>query len=210
MCGIAGSYRAASPQHVQRMVERLRHRGPDGGGTTDTAVGSLGHTRLAILDIEGGHQPLGDGRAWISFNGEIYNHQELRRRYLGDRTLRTRTDTEVILHLYMLLGPQCVSLLDGMFAFAIINDGELFLARDPLGIKPLYIGAHGATLYFASEIKALAEVTDDIHEFPPGCWCHSARGEKRCCARPSPTNFPKRLSPDRSRNTPQGQAPPTS
>jgi asparagine synthase (glutamine-hydrolysing) len=159
------------------MVERQRHRGPDGVGTTDTAVGSLGHTRLAILDIDGGHQPLGDGRSWISFNGEIYNHQELRRRYLGDRPLRTRTDTEVILHLYELLGPQCVTLLDGMFAFAIISGGELFLARDPLGIKPLYIGAHGATLYFASEIKALAQVTDDIHEFPPGCWCHSAHGE---------------------------------
>jgi asparagine synthase (glutamine-hydrolysing) len=179
MCGIAGSYQAAAPEHIQRMVERLRHRGPDGAGTMDTAVGSLGHTRLAILDIAGGHQPLGDGRAWISFNGEIYNHQELRHRYLGDRALRTRTDTEVILHLYELLGPQCVSLLDGMFAFAIISGGELFLARDPLGIKPLYIGARGTTLYFASEIKALAEVTDDIHEFPPGCWCHSAHGETR-------------------------------
>jgi asparagine synthase (glutamine-hydrolysing) len=179
MCGIAGSYRGSSPEHVQRMVERLRHRGPDGAGTTDTAAGSLGHTRLAILDIAGGHQPLGDGRTWISFNGEIYNHQDLRRRYLGDRALRTRTDTEVILHLYALLGPQCVTHLDGMFAFAIISGGELFLARDPLGIKPLYVGAHGATLYFASEIKALAEVTDDIHEFPPGCWCHSAHGETR-------------------------------
>jgi asparagine synthase (glutamine-hydrolysing) len=161
------------------MVERLRHRGPDGVGTSDTAIGSLGHTRLAILDVEGGHQPLGDGRAWISFNGEIYNHQELRRRYLGERALRTRTDTEVILHLYALLGPRCVELLDGMFAFAIISGGELFLARDPLGIKPLYIGSRGATLYFASEIKALTQVTDDIHEFPPGCWCHASHGETR-------------------------------
>jgi asparagine synthase (glutamine-hydrolysing) len=179
MCGIAGSYRGSSPEHVQRMVERLRHRGPDGAGVTDTTVGSLGHTRLAIVDVAGGHQPLGDGRTWISFNGEIYNHQELRHRYLGNRELRTRTDTEVILHLYALLGPRCVALLDGMFALAILSGGELFLARDPLGIKPLYVGIHGATLYFASEIKALAEVTDDIHEFPPGCWCHSAHGETR-------------------------------
>jgi asparagine synthase (glutamine-hydrolysing) len=161
------------------MVERLRHRGPDGAGMTDTTVGSLGHTRLAIVDFEGGHQPLGDRRAWISFNGEIYNHQELRNRYLGDHELRTRTDTEVILQLYARFGPQCVALLDGMFAFAILSGGELFLARDPLGIKPLYVGAHGATLYFASEIKALAEITDDIHEFPPGCWCHSSHGETR-------------------------------
>jgi asparagine synthase (glutamine-hydrolysing) len=161
------------------MVERLRHRGPDGAGTTDTPVGSLGHTRLAIVDVASGHQPLGDGRTWISFNGEIYNHRELRSRYLSDRELHTRTDTEVILHLYALLGPQCVTLLDGMFAFAIVSGGELFLARDPLGIKPLYVGAHGATLYFASEIKALAQVTDDIHEFPPGCCCHSVRGETR-------------------------------
>jgi asparagine synthase (glutamine-hydrolysing) len=179
MCGIAGSYRGSSPEHVQRMVERLRHRGPDGAGMTDTIIGSLGHTRLAIVDVDGGHQPLGNSRAWISFNGEIYNHQELRSRYLSDHDLRTRTDTEVLLHLYALLGPRCVELLDGMFAFAILSGGELFLARDPLGIKPLYVGIHGATLYFASEIKALAEVTDDIHEFPPGCWCHSAHGETR-------------------------------
>ncbi len=179
MCGIAGSYPTASPEHVRRMVARLRHRGPDGAATVDTPAGNLGHTRLAILDIAGGQQPLGDGRSWISFNGEIYNHQDLCRRHLGDQLLRTRTDTEVILHLYTLLGSQCVGLLDGMFAFAILSEGELFLARDPLGIKPLYIGTRGATLYFASEIKALAQLTDDIHEFPPGCWWHSVHGQTR-------------------------------
>jgi asparagine synthase (glutamine-hydrolysing) len=179
MCGIAGVYHAPSPEHVRGMVARLCHRGPDGHGTMNTAAGSLGHTRLAIVDIARGHQPLGHGRAWISFNGEIYNHQDLRRRYLNDQQLQTHTDTEVILRLYDRLGPECVALLDGMFAFAILSDGELFLARDPLGIKPLYLAARGASLYFASEIKALAPVADEVHEFPPGCWYHSARGQTR-------------------------------
>jgi asparagine synthase (glutamine-hydrolysing) len=161
------------------MIARLSHRGPDGSGLIDTSAGILGHTRLAIVDVDGGQQPLHNSRAWISYNGEIYNHQELRRRHLSGQLLSTRTDTEVIVHLYDRFGPQCVSMLDGMFAFAILDGDELFLARDPLGIKPLYIGTRGQTLFFASEIKALALVADDIHEFPAGCWYHSALGETR-------------------------------
>jgi asparagine synthase (glutamine-hydrolysing) len=141
MCGVAGSYRARSTAHVQTMIARLTHRGPDGSGQIDTRAGSLGHTRLAIVDVEGGHQPLRNGRAWISFNGEIYNHQDLRRQYLDAQAFHARSDTEVILQLYARFGPQCVSMLDGMFAFATLDDDTLFLARDPLGIKPLYIGS---------------------------------------------------------------------
>ena len=179
MCGIAGSYRARSPEAVRKMIDRLRHRGPDGTGQAETPAGALGHTRLAILDVASGQQPIRFHRHWISYNGEVYNHQELRRRYLADQPMRTGTDTEVVLRLYALMGPRCVEWLDGMFAFAIQGDDGLFLARDPLGIKPLYIGVRGATLFFASEIKALSQVTDDIHEFPAGCWYHTRSGMVR-------------------------------
>jgi len=179
MCGIAGSYRANSSDQVQKMIEQLVHRGPDGKGLMDAQAGVLGHTRLAILDVAGGHQPIRHAQHWISFNGEIYNHLDLKKTYLADQALRTRTDTEVVLHLYAELGPRCVELLDGMFAIALISNGELFLARDPIGIKPLYIGAQGDRMYFASEIKALSRVTHDIHEFPAGHWYHSRLGMRR-------------------------------
>ena len=138
--------------------------------------GTLGHRRLAILDIEGGNQPMGIDKTWITFNGEIYNYRELAREHLGEQTLRTHSDTEVILHLYRKFGTRCVELLDGMFAFAILDGNELFMARNPLGIKPIYYGEHDGALYFASEIKALAEVTNTIHEFPAGYWLHSHKG----------------------------------
>ena len=179
MCGIAGAYQIDAPEKIQRLIEQLKHRGPDGTGIHHTPTGSLGHTRLAILDVAGGHQPISYHDHWISFNGEIYNHQDLRRRYLANRSLKTRTDTEVVLQLYTLFGPRSAELLDGMFALAIIGHSELFLARDPIGIKPLYVGNQGDTLYFASEIKALAQVTDDIREFPAGCWYHSRLGLRR-------------------------------
>ncbi|MFH1523612.1 MAG: asparagine synthase B, partial [Chloroflexota bacterium] len=180
MCGIAGVIGKQQPGEVGKMLERIKHRGPDGRGCYDLTAGTIGHRRLAILDVAGGSQPLRVGRDWIAFNGEIYNHQELRRRYLADRPFRTRTDTEVILRLYRNLGTRCVGLLDGMFAFAIYNDaGEYFLARDPLGIKPLYTGTRGGQIYFASEIKALTSVADSIQEFPPGYWYHSRLGWKQ-------------------------------
>lgn len=178
MCGITGSHPLTSAEAVQGMVEQIKHRGPDGHGVVDLAASSLGHTRLAILDVAGGQQPMNYNQHWLSFNGEIYNHQALRHRYLRGHTLHTRTDTEVILHLYTRLGPACVELLDGMFALALVSRDELLLARDPLGIKPLYMGARAGMLYFASEIKALTQVTDDIQEFPAGHWYHSKLGWK--------------------------------
>jgi asparagine synthase (glutamine-hydrolysing) len=179
MCGIAGAYQGQSLEGVKQMVDRLKHRGPDGDGVMPVEVATLGHTRLAIVDVEGGAQPLKHKQISISFNGEIYNFEDLRRRYLADQEFKTHTDTETVLHLYRRFGPRSVELLDGMFAFAIISDGELFLARDPLGIKPLYIGEKNGKLYFASEIKALSQVTDDIREFPAGHWFHSRQGLKQ-------------------------------
>jgi asparagine synthase (glutamine-hydrolysing) len=176
MCGIAGTHHGVSQSKVNKMVKQLKHRGPDGDGLIPTGTATLGHTRLAIVDVAGGQQPMQDGEAWIAFNGEIYNFMELRQNDLKGQKFKTRSDTETVLRLYQLFGPDSVLRLDGMFAFAIAWQGEVFLARDPLGIKPLYYGEKDGGFCFASEVKALALVTDDIHEFPAGYWYHSQKG----------------------------------
>lgn len=176
MCGIVGISTKTLPEVVQPLVDRLKHRGPDSDGIIQTTAGALGHTRLAILDVAGGQQPMRHGQLWIAYNGEIYNHRCLRQQRLAAATFTTSTDTEVILQLYAHYGPECVAWLDGMFALAIQDSDELFLARDPLGIKPLYWSKRGETLYFASEIKALTPVTSEILEFPPGHWYHTRLG----------------------------------
>ena len=166
MCGIAGIFhhgtpKPVDPQRVERMCDALVHRGPDGSGVwTEHGVG-LGHRRLSIIDLEGSPQPMHsvDGRAVIVFNGEIYNFQELRRE-LADlgATFRTEGDTEVILAAWQHWGPDCLQRLNGMFAFALydIDKRQLFLARDRLGVKPLFM-AHlsDGSLAFASELKGL-------------------------------------------------------
>lgn len=176
MCGIAGVFLKQTSQNVEKMISTLTHRGPDGQGLKNLPNGTLGHTRLAILDLAGGDQPMGFDKTWITFNGEIYNYRDLAYEHLTEVSLKTHSDTEVILHLYRKFGTRCVELLDGMFAFAIMDGSEFFMARDPLGIKPLYYGMHNAGLYFASEIKALSQVTDDINEFPAGHCFHSRVG----------------------------------
>ena len=177
MCGITGIYPGQAGPEVEQMLRLIQHRGPDGRGVTEAPGGTLGHTRLAILDPAGGHQPMQTGNSWISFNGEVYNYAELRQQHLPEsQALCSHTDTEVVLHLYDLLGPSSVELFEGMFALAILHDDELFLARDPLGIKPLYFASKDDKLYFASEIKALALVSPVVHEFPAGYWYHSRLG----------------------------------
>ncbi|MBI4951907.1 MAG: asparagine synthase (glutamine-hydrolyzing) [Myxococcales bacterium] len=165
MCGIAGIValdpRAQpSAERLVRMRDALAHRGPDGAGTWIEGPVGLAHRRLAIVDVAAGAQPMSneDGRVWIAFNGEIYNHAALRpaleRR--GHR-YRTRSDTETIVHLYEEHGPRCVERLQGMFAFALWDCARerLLLARDRLGIKPLYYALTADELLFASEVKAL-------------------------------------------------------
>jgi asparagine synthase (glutamine-hydrolysing) len=168
MCGIAGiltvdQYQDALKPIIQRMLKALKHRGPDDTGIyiSTQAQAALAHTRLAILDLSpAGHQPMSspDGRYWITFNGEIYNFQALRHHLIsqGER-FHSQTDTEVILKLYHRFGSSCVDHLRGMFAFAIWDDCEksCFLARDPLGIKPLYYWQSGSTLVFASELRVV-------------------------------------------------------
>jgi asparagine synthase (glutamine-hydrolysing) len=144
------------------MTDAIRHRGPDGEGFYADHVAALGHRRLAIIDRAGGDQPIGNenGTCWIVFNGEIYNHRGLRERLvaLGHR-FRTRSDTETILHAYEEFGPNCVDLLEGMFAFAIYDQAhrDLFIARDRLGKKPLFYAVFQDVLHFASEIKSLQQ-----------------------------------------------------
>jgi asparagine synthase (glutamine-hydrolysing) len=165
MCGIAGiaSLDGRAPvdrSRLTHMRDVLYHRGPDGEGLLLDGPVGLGHRRLAIVDVAGGHQPMAneDGTVWIVFNGEIYNHAALRPG-LEARAHRyqTRSDTETILHLYEEEGERCVERLDGMFAFAIWDAARqrLLLARDRLGIKPLYYAVTSRELLFASEIKGL-------------------------------------------------------
>ncbi|MDR7523651.1 MAG: asparagine synthase (glutamine-hydrolyzing) [Armatimonadota bacterium] len=171
MCGIAGRYGPPplAPEPVWRMVDCLRHRGPDDRGVHSPApTVVLGSTRLSILDLSSaGRQPMPneDGRVWVTFNGEVYNFRalgaDLERR---GHVFRSQTDTEVVVHAYEEWGAGCVGRLRGMFAFAIADAREtgpqgegtrLLLARDPLGIKPLYYAAVGGRLLFASEVRAL-------------------------------------------------------
>lgn len=168
MCGIAGiitdSFYAENLElFTQRMQLNLQHRGPDDQGIyiDPDRKAALIHTRLAILDLSpAGHQPMStdNGRYWITFNGEIYNFQELRSQLENQgEKFHSQTDTEVILKLYQRLGKNCLDRLRGMFAFAIWDNLEktCFLARDPLGIKPLYYWQKDSTLIFASELKAI-------------------------------------------------------
>jgi asparagine synthase (glutamine-hydrolysing) len=163
MCGIAGFYlhhdRAGSDL-VRAMCEPIRHRGPDDEGVFVEGGCGLGMRRLSIIDLEGGHQPISneDESAWIVFNGEIYNFEELTG-FLKERghRFRTRSDTEALVHLYEEEGPEGLHRLRGMFAFAIWDGRKrrLMLARDRFGKKPLYYTIQPGGLYFASEIKSL-------------------------------------------------------
>ncbi|HEV8306512.1 MAG TPA: asparagine synthase (glutamine-hydrolyzing) [Methylomirabilota bacterium] len=160
MCGIAGYVGGAPPELLAAMLGTLEHRGPDGAGTHEEPGVGLGVTRLAIIDLAGGGQPMTneDGSLWVAFNGEIYNHRELRPglEARGHR-FRSRSDTEVILHLFEETGERCVEALRGMFAFALWDSRRrrLFLGRDRLGKKPLYYWHRNGLFLFASEIKAL-------------------------------------------------------
>ncbi|MBI2524697.1 MAG: asparagine synthase (glutamine-hydrolyzing) [Candidatus Rokubacteria bacterium] len=177
MCGICGVVRLRTPEQVdvtllRRMRDAMRHRGPDDEGLfVDDNVG-LGHRRLAIIDLASGHQPMAsdDGRVRIVYNGEIYNFDNVRAELEAHGwTFRTKSDTEVILRAYEAFGPACVERLRGMFAFAIWDAGRrrLLLARDRLGIKPLYYTFAGASLLFASEIKALLHWPGVARELDP-------------------------------------------
>ncbi|MFP6641585.1 MAG: asparagine synthetase B, partial [Myxococcota bacterium] len=164
MCGIVGIHdlrgAAVDGAPLDRMVESMHHRGPDDCGTWAQGPTAFGHTRLSIIDLSGGAQPMSNpaGFLHITFNGEIFNYRELREELIekGHR-FDTQSDTEVILHLYEEKGQDCVEDLNGQFAFAIWDErtSRLFLARDRMGIRPLYFSQPNGKFVFASEIKAL-------------------------------------------------------
>jgi asparagine synthase (glutamine-hydrolysing) len=175
MCGILGYLgdRNFGPEAFGRALDTMANRGPDDRGVFERPEIILGHRRLAILDLSAsGHQPMSspDGRYTIVFNGEIYNFKELRLPLEREGVrFASQSDTEVILHLYQRLGAACLSLFEGMFAFAIwdARDRTLFLARDRLGIKPLYCWKQGRTLVFASEVKAIRALPGGPRDVEP-------------------------------------------
>jgi len=178
MCGIVCAFdlkqttEELRPQ-ILEMSKRIRHRGPDWSGIFSNDKALMGHERLAIVDPTSGNQPLysEDGRYVLAANGEIYNHKELRQQFEGKYDFKTASDCEVILALYQEKGPRFIDEMNGIFGFAIYDTQEdtYFVARDHMGIIPLYMGwdQHG-TFYVASELKALEGVCTKIELFPPG------------------------------------------
>ncbi|PYV28864.1 MAG: asparagine synthase (glutamine-hydrolyzing) [Acidobacteria bacterium] len=211
MCGIAGIAGEPSGPFIRAMTRALVHRGPDGEGYYSARGVTLGHRRLSVIDLETGSQPMttADGRYTIAFNGEIYNFQELRKELESHGVrFRTKSDTEALLHAYARWGKSSLTKLVGMFAFALWDskDRRLLLARDRLGLKPLYYAEVGGSFLFASEIKALLAhpevereldpvALDDyltylyvpaprtifrgIHELPPAHWLEWQDGNAR-------------------------------
>ncbi|MFW6181804.1 MAG: asparagine synthase B [Spirochaetota bacterium] len=196
MCGILGMI-GGTTEHEARFpsaLASLSHRGPDHQGTWKNDAVILGHRRLSIMDVDGGHQPLQcpqSGRALVC-NGEIYNYAVLKRR-LDGYPFQTQSDSEVVLPLYGRRGGEAAGELDGMFSLLIAEGSGCFAARDPVGIKPLYYGTAGGgrdkTLLFASELKALVGMAERIREFPGGHWFHSGRGLRPYYRVPDPEEF---------------------
>lgn len=184
MCGIVGIHGPEPPVELgRRMRDRLTHRGPDGTGEIGFPHAWLGHTRLAIVDLEGGRQPLRtpDGELWLVGNGEVYNHRRLRKELLAEESPRTESDNEVPLHLIGGHGPSSLRHLRGMYALcAATEDGGFIAARDPVGIKPLFWARRDGLTVFASELKAFDdEWQTDVELFPPGHFWTPDRGARR-------------------------------
>lgn len=175
MCGICGvvSFRQPpDPDVVTDMMTALAHRGPDGSGLLLDHAAVLGHTRLSLIDLAGGAQPLGneDGTVWVSFNGEIFNYLELRQELLDEgHVFTTRSDTEVIVHAWEQWGEGCFERFNGQWALAIWDRAarRIVLSRDRLGVRPLYYALTPHRLVFASEVKALAQAPGVVGGFDP-------------------------------------------
>lgn len=180
ICGLAGMWNGLNENDVRSMLNDMIHRGPDAAGEMvfEDVPGMFGHRRLSIMDPEGGNQPISNESGLMSIiaNGEIYNFPELSKTLAAKHDLKTTSDTEAVLHMYEDDGEKLVEKLHGMYAFAIADGKDLFIARDPVGIKPLYYIESDSGFYFASELKPLAALSKDVHEFPPGTIYHSKRG----------------------------------
>ena len=189
MCGIVGIFKIKSQSEelrnkALRMAQKIRHRGPDWSGIYTGGSAILAHERLSIVDPQSGGQPLysPNRKQILAVNGEIYNHREIRTRYAGRYEFRTGSDCEVILALYQDKGIHFLEELNGIFAFALYDEerDEFLIARDPIGVIPLYIG-HDAdgTIYVASELKALEGYCDEYEPFLPGHYFYSKEGKMK-------------------------------
>ncbi len=185
MCGIvaiAGSSNAEPSRQLETMLSRIAYRGPDGTGQATLGSVSLGHRRLAIVDVAHGAQPLltSDRSAAAVVNGEIYNHRLLRRELESTHEFQSSSDSEIVLHGCDAFGTRFIKRLDGMFAFVFTDGHKLLAARDPLGIKPLYVGrGRDGQWCFASEMKSLVDHAESIECLPPGHFFSSERGTER-------------------------------
>ncbi len=183
MCGIVGIFGFKAPKEdvrarAVRMASKIRYRGPDWSGVYADDKAVLAHERLSIVDVEHGAQPLVDSKTGnvLAVNGEIYNHKQLEKELKRGHDWKTKSDCEVILYLYDEYGIKCVEMLSGIFSFVLYDkrDGSYLIARDHMGIEPLYIGwdSQGA-LHVASEMKAISGHCQRLQEFPPGAYYHS-------------------------------------
>jgi len=159
------------PQLVKELSGRMSHRGPDESDLHIMENGSIiCHESLSIIDLKSGKQPIqGTKNAWMIHDGEIYNHQELREGILKHHTFRTKSDSEVIVHLFEEFGYDFCNMMDGDFAFVIIDSDDYIAGRDPIGVKPLYYGLdERGRIYFSSEMKSIADQCKSFSTFPPG------------------------------------------
>jgi asparagine synthase (glutamine-hydrolysing) len=189
MCGIVGIFNIKAQSEALRakalkMAQKIRHRGPDWSGIYCGGSAILAHERLSIVDPQSGGQPLysSDGKVVLAVNGEIYNHLDIRKQFEGKYEFQTGSDCEVILALYREKGINFLEDLSGIFAFALYDSekDEYLIARDPIGVIPLYIGHDkDGKLYFASELKALEGFCESYEPFLPGHYLYSKEGEMK-------------------------------
>lgn len=172
MCGILAIIgKGKDEELVQKLSKRMSHRGPDESDLHITENGHiLSHERLSIIDLYSGKQPIkGTSTAYMVHNGEIYNHQELRDGVLKEHTFKTKSDSEVIVHLYEEFGYDFCNMLDGDWAFVVVDGDDFIAGRDPMGVKPLHYGIdERGRIYFSSEIKSIADQCRTFSTFPPG------------------------------------------
>ena len=180
MCGIASVFGSniSTQYDFSAILSHLVHRGPDDTGVIQKDNWALGHQRLSIVDVAGGHQPMqaAPKQLYSICNGEIYNFKELRSHYFLDYPFQTEADSEIILPLFQQFGKDLVQHLKGMYSFVISDREEWMAVRDRIGIKPLYYGTTGDDIFFASELKALINCAERIYEFPEGHYYHSKAG----------------------------------
>ena len=199
MCGIVCAFNIKGDKEVVRanvlkMAQRVRHRGPDWSGIYSDDHAILAHERLAIVDPTSGKQPIisQDGKKIIAVNGEIYNHQILRKKFLDSYNFKTQSDCEVLIPLYESKGVNFLNDLNGIFAFALYDSSKdtYLIARDHIGIIPLYMGWDNKNIFYvSSELKSLEGVCDKIELFPPGHYLESHDMKLKEWYKPEWTSF---------------------